>query len=80
MVDEKTSNNLLAALQARVIAKKTEAYATLMLYLNNPVAVAEHPRVIDELENSLNDLTHAEDMLKTLNKYFHRKDEPVPES
>ena len=76
MVDEKTSNNLLTALQARVISKKTEAYATLMLYLNNPVAVANHPRVLDELENTLSDLTHAEDMLKTLNTYFQHSSEP----
>ena len=70
MVDEKTSNNLLTALQARAIAKKTEAYATLMLYLHNPVAVADHPGMLDELEKQLSNLAHAEDMLSVLNRYF----------
>ena len=70
MVDEKTSNNLLAALQAKAISKKTSAYATLMLYLNNPTAVADHPNVIGDLEKIVSELADAEGQLEILNKYF----------
>mgnify|MGYP003129246011 CR=1 FL=1 len=79
MVDEKTSNNLLSALQARAVAQKTEAYATLMLYLNNPVAVPDHPNILDELESQLSKLQNADDMLSTLDRYFRTPEEKKEE-
>jgi len=45
---------------------------TLDIYMTEPVAVADHSTIVEEIIGLINKLSSAEDALETLNKYSHR--------
>ena len=75
MVQENISNNFLAALQARLQSQKKAGIANLMLYLHNPAGIADHSKIIDELERAITQITEAEEKLRQLESIFS----PQPE-
>lgn len=57
--------NLKTAAIAHFEAKRQEAYANLIIYLENPVGIGEHPNLLDEVVKLTKQLAEAEDCLKT---------------
>ena len=72
-----TNNNLLLnAALAYYRAQQAEALATLVLYFNNAVAVADHSDILKDITKWTQKLTEAEDNLATLSRHFNPE---VPE-
>tara|TARA_R110000796_G_scaffold104822_1_gene214727 strand:- start:99 stop:323 length:225 start_codon:yes stop_codon:yes gene_type:complete len=60
----------LDALQDKYTAQISEAKAKATVYLDNPVAIGEHPQFIEELDKLINVISCAEENIKTLEKQF----------
>ena len=64
-------NPLYKALVKRYESDITSAYATLIVYFDNPVGIGQHPEFIQEMDKLLEIIASAEDKLKSLNKHFN---------
>jgi FMN-dependent NADH-azoreductase len=64
------SNRLYSALRARYKAQIIEAEADVLNFFENPVAVAEHPHMVDTMDILITKLSEAEDKLETLELNF----------
>jgi len=62
-------NNLFEAVVKHYEAEIARHRATLDLYLNDPVAIADHSTIVEEIFGLVNKLSSAEDSLATLNRY-----------
>ena len=60
----------LDALQDKYTAQISEAKAKAIVYLDNPVAIGEHPQFIEELDKLINIISAAEENIKTIEKQF----------
>ena len=58
--------NVLTAIRSHFTAKRDRSLANLNNYLNNPVGVGEHPDVVEECVNLIQDFSDASDVLETL--------------
>jgi len=47
-----------------------EAEATLMVYMENPVGIGEHPQHIEEMDKFIEKLANASDKLQTLQMFY----------
>jgi methylaspartate ammonia-lyase len=47
-----------------------EARATLMVYMENPVGIGEHPQHLEEMDKYVDKLTNAKDKLETLQEFY----------
>ena len=47
-----------------------EAEATLMVYMENPVGIGEHPQHIEEMDKFIEKLADASDKLQTLQMFY----------
>ena len=65
-------NNMIKALKAKYDAAYQEAHCTLEIYLNNPVAIGEHPQHFEEMGKLVDAMASAKDSLDTLKKEFPR--------
>lgn len=63
-------NRFYRALEAKYQANIEEALATLDLYFNKPVAVGEHPDILDVLDQYLTKLDDNRGKLATLQNLF----------
>ena len=59
---------MLASLRARYEADIAEADTTINIYLDNPVAIGEHPQHLDELDKLLGQIKEAEEKLSLIDK------------
>ena len=66
------TNRLYSALRARYKAQIAEAIADILNFCDNPVAVAEHPSMVDTVDGLVIKLSEAEDRLETLELNFGR--------
>ena len=48
----------------------SDAKAKAIVYLDNPVAIGEHPQFIEELDKLINIISAAEENIKTIEKQF----------
>ena len=48
--NHQTSNPLFKALSKQYESEVASAYATLVVYFDNPVAIGEHPQHLDEMD------------------------------
>ena len=64
------SNRLYSALRARYKAQILEAEADIVNFFENPVAVAEHPHMVDTMDILITKMSEAEDKLETLELTF----------
>jgi len=60
---------MINALRARYEADIAEADATINIYLNNPVAIGEHPQHLEEVDKLLAKMADAKDKLKSLEDF-----------
>jgi|TARA_R110000803_G_scaffold158440_1_gene222727 hypothetical protein len=65
----------LDALQDKYKAQISDAKAKATVYLNNPVAIGEHPQFIEELDKLVNVISNAEENIKTIEEYFGGTDD-----
>ena len=63
-------NNMIKALKARYDASYQEAHCTLEIYLNNPVAIGEHPQHFEEMGKLVDAMASAKDSLEALNAEY----------
>ena len=70
---------LLDALLKKYNAQISDATSKIFIYLHSPVAIGEHPQFLEELDKVLNQISSAEENLKTLSKYFDKiNDDDIP--
>ena len=67
------------ALKRKYEAEIAAGKATAKVYFDKPVAIGEHPQFLQELDKVLNQISNAEENLKTLSKYFDTtRDDDIP--
>ena len=69
--NHQTDNPLYKALIKKYESDISSAYATLIVYFDNPVAIGEHPQHIEEMDKLVDKIASAEDKTKALNKHFN---------
>jgi len=74
MPKRKVKTDFLDALEAHYQAEIEKNLATLNLYLNNPVAVADHTNLMEDMKGLTSNLAEAEDSLEVLEKYFEKEE------
>ena len=60
---------MLASLRARYEADIAEADTTINIYLDNPVAIGEHPQHLEEINKLLNKIADAKDKMEALEAF-----------
>ena len=60
---------MINALRTRYEADIAEADATINIYLNNPVAIGEHPQHLEEVDKLLAKMADAKDKLESLEDF-----------
>ena len=45
--------------------------ATLMVYMENPVGIGEHPQHLEEMDKFVEKLANAQDKLETLKEFYN---------
>jgi len=60
---------ILEALKARYEAEIAEADATINIYLDNPVAIGEHPQHIEEVNKLVDKIAQAKEKLDVLDEF-----------
>ena len=61
---------LIKALSDKYNAQVSESLAHLDILFKNSVGIGEHTDILSELDKWMNNLSQAEENLKTLNKHF----------
>ena len=62
--------DLYKALYANYQAKKDKALFQLNLAFENPVAVGEHPQLVDDCIKLIDEVACADESIQTLESYF----------
>ena len=60
---------MLASLRARYEADIAEADTTINIYLDNPVAIGEHPQHLEEIDKLLIKIADAKDKMDALEAF-----------
>ena len=60
---------MLASLRARYEADIAEADTTINIYLDNPVAIGEHPQHLEEIDKLLSKIADAKDKMEALKEF-----------
>ena len=60
---------MLASLRARYEADIAEADTTIKIYLDNPVAIGEHPQHLEEIDKLLSKIADAKDKMEALEAF-----------
>ena len=60
---------MTAALRARYEADIAEADTTINIYLDNPVAIGEHPQHLEEIDKLLSKIADAKDKMEALEAF-----------
>ena len=69
------AEQLVRATLARFEADRQEAIAVIELYLNNPVGVAEHPNVVNQIATAISNLGSAEEAIGAIERNFLSREE-----
>ena len=49
--------------------------ANVLVYLNNPVGIGEHPDIIEAIEGELMEMAKYQDQIEMLDKYFANEEQ-----
>ena len=60
---------MLASLRARYEADIAEADTNINIYLDNPVAIGEHPQHLEEIDKLLSKIADAKDKMEALKEF-----------
>jgi hypothetical protein len=70
----------IRALESKYQAKIDESLATIDLYLSKPVAIGEHPDILDVLDKYLEELDNNKSKLETLKALITTEETPTTTS
>tara|TARA_R100000700_G_scaffold20060_1_gene26820 strand:- start:393 stop:596 length:204 start_codon:yes stop_codon:yes gene_type:complete len=59
---------ILEALKKRYEAQIAEGFATINIYLQNPVGIGEHPQHLDEIDKLLGQIKEAEEKISLIDQ------------
>ena len=62
------SEKLLDALRKRYEGQIAEGFATINIYLQNPVGIGEHPQHLEEIDKLLSKIKEAEEKMSLINE------------
>ena len=62
--------NMIRALMRQYQADVERAKSNIMVYLNNPVGIGEHPDLAGAVDSQIEIIAHAEDKIEVLKKYY----------
>ena len=62
--------NMIRALRLQYQAEVERAKSNIMVYLNNPVGIGEHPDLAGAVDSQIEIIAHAEDKIEVLRKYY----------
>lgn len=68
-----TSGLIVSALQSHFRAKRDEAVANLSIYVNRSAGIGDHPNVLKECTALIEQISSAEESLRTVQSLFSRK-------
>lgn len=71
--DEGTSSLIVAALQSHFRAKRDEAVANLSVFVNRTSGIGDHPNPIKECISLIEQISSAEESIRTVQALFSRK-------
>ena len=60
---------ILQALEDKYQAQISEADATIKIYLEKPVGIGEHPQQLEEIDNLLQQIVDATELLKEIQHF-----------
>jgi methylaspartate ammonia-lyase len=63
-------NLMYESLVKKYESEIAESEATLMIYMENPVGIGEHPQHLEEMNKFVEKLANATDKLETLQKFY----------
>ena len=69
--NHQTQNPLCKALIKQYESEVASAFATLVVYFDNPVAIGEHPQHIEEMDKLVAKIADAEDKIQAINSHFN---------
>jgi len=73
MVQNLSDNPLFKALDKQYDAEIAAAYATALIYFDNPVGIGEHPQHLSELDKLISKISSAEGKQRALHTHFKNK-------
>ena len=72
MEKNKIGKRMFESLVLKYESEIAEAEATLMVYMENPVGIGEHPQHLEEMDKFVEKLSNASDKLDNLKKFYSR--------
>jgi len=66
---------LLDALRKHAEGHIAKHKANVLVYLNNPVGVGEHPDIVETIEKEVLEIAKYQDVIDILDKHFVREEE-----
>lgn len=63
---------LFESLKRQYESQILESQATLMVYMENPVGIGEHPQHIEEMDKYVEKLANATDKLEKLEQFYKK--------
>jgi len=68
----KIREKMFDALLKKYESEIAEAEATLMVYMENPVGIGEHPQHLEEMDKFVEQLSNSSDKIVNLQKFYSR--------
>ena len=68
-------DNFIKAMIKKYEAEIDVAKATIVVYLDKPVGIGEHPQFADEIDKQLGIIGCASDKLRVINKHYPSDDD-----
>jgi methylaspartate ammonia-lyase len=66
----KIREKMFESLVKKYESEIAESEATLMVYMENPVGIGEHPQHLEEMDKFVEKLANANDKLETLKEFY----------
>jgi hypothetical protein len=67
--------NYIEAIKSKLIGQRDIELSDLEVYLNNRVAIGEHPHIGEEIEKKLETIDGLDSKIETIDRYFSNKKE-----
>lgn len=68
----KIRERMFDSLVKKYESEVAEAEATLMVYMENPVGIGEHPQHLEEMDKFVEQLANSSDKLANLKEFYSR--------
>lgn len=69
-MNNKIGKKMFESLVLKYESEIAESEATLMVYMENPVGIGEHPQHLDEMDKVVERLANASDKLVNLKEFY----------